>query len=72
MVSNLAYLPPLGNSDYVCLRFDFNVNISSNKYTRSRYKLNSGNYACMRSLLDEIDWYTMNGMTPEEAWQYFH
>ena len=26
MVTNLLYLPPLGNSDHVCLRFDFNVN----------------------------------------------
>ena len=31
MVTNLAYLP-LGNSDHVCLRFDF---IIDNKYTRS-------------------------------------
>ena len=71
MVTNLVYLPPLGNSDHVCLRFDFNVNISSNKYTRPCYKLNSGNYDYMRSLLDGIDWYVMNDMTPEEAWQYF-
>ena len=27
MLTNLSYLPPLGNSDHVCLRFDFNVNI---------------------------------------------
>ena len=71
MVTNLVYLPPLGNSDHVCLRFDFNVNISSNKYTRPCYKLNSGIYDYMRSLLDGIDWYVMNDMTPEEAWQYF-
>ena len=71
MVANLVYLPPLGNSDHVCLRFDFNVNISSNKYTRPCYKLHSGNYDYMRSLLDGIDWYVMNDMTPEEAWQYF-
>ena len=25
----------------------------------------------MRTLLNEIDWYVMNDMTPEEAWQYF-
>ena len=71
MVINLVYLPPLGNSDHACLRFDFNVNISSNKYKRSCYRLNSGNYASMRSLLEEIDWRVMNDMTPEEAWQYF-
>ena len=71
MVTNLVYLPPLGNSDHACLRFDFNVNISGNKYKRSCYRLNSGNYDSMRSLLEEIDWYVMNDMTPEEAWQYF-
>ena len=67
MLTNLSYLPPLGNSDHVCLRFDFNVNILSNKFTPSHYKLNSGNYDYMRSLLHEIDWYTMIDMTSEEA-----
>ena len=38
MVTNLIYLPPLGNSDHACLKFDFNV-ISNNKHTRSCYKL---------------------------------
>ena len=71
MLTNLSYLPPLGNSDHVCLRFDFNVDISSNKYTPSHYKLNSGNYDYMRSLVHEIDWYTMNDMTSEEAWEFF-
>ena len=71
MVTNLVYLPPLGNSDHTCLRFDFNVNNSSNKYKRSCYRLNAANYDSMRSLLEEIDWHVMNDMTPEEAWQYF-
>ena len=45
MVTNLLYLPPLGNSDHVCLRFDFNVNIEvTSSYKRSCYRLNSGNY----------------------------
>ena len=71
MVTNLVYLPPLGNSDHMCLWFDFNANISINKYKRSCNRLNSGNYDYMRSLLAEIDWHVMNDMTPEEAWQYF-
>ena len=44
---------------------------SSNKFTPSHYKLNSDNYNYMRSLLHEIDWYTMNDMTSEEAWEFF-
>ena len=64
-------MPPLGNSDHICLRFHFDIAISSNKYTRPHYKLNSGDYDNMRFLLDEINWYAMNDMTPDEAWQYF-
>ena len=71
MITNLEYLPPLGNSDHICLRFHFNIAISSNKYTRPHYKLNSGDYDNMRFLLDEINWYAMNDMAPDEAWQYF-
>ena len=71
MVRNLEYLPPLGNSDHVCLRFNSNVNIASDKPIKPCYKLNSGNYDCMRSMLDGIDWFVMNDMTPEEAWGYF-
>ena len=67
MLTNLSYLPPLGNSDHVCLRFDFNeVDISSNKYTPSHYKFNSGNYDYMR-----LTGNTMNDMTSEEAWEFF-
>ena len=64
MVTNLLYFPPLDNSDHVCLRFDFNVNIEvTSSYKRSCYRLNSGNYDYMRSLLEEIDWLICNEMT---------
>jgi len=68
MVSDLECLPPLGSSDHICLTFKFHAEILSDGTNFLRYKLNSGNYDLMRSLLQEIIWEVM---TAELAWQYF-
>ena len=55
-MSNLEYLPPLGNNDHNCLKFKFHAKVLSGKTNFLRYKLDSGNYDLMRSLLQKIDW----------------
>ena len=55
MVSNLEYLPTLGSSDHICLKFKFHAEVLSDGTNFLRYKLNSGNYDMMRSLLQELD-----------------
>ena len=71
MVSNLEYLPPLGSSDHICLKFKFHAEVSSGGTNFLRYKLNSGNYDLMRSLLQEINWDVLDDMTAELARKYF-
>jgi len=55
MVGNLEYLPNLGGSDHICLKFNFYVEILKGKSNSFKHKLNSGNYDLMRSILQEIN-----------------
>ena len=56
MVTNLYYLPGLGNSDHVCLRF--NLICYTQYYTQSshHYNYNRVDFSGMQKWLSSFDW----------------
>ena len=71
MISGLSYLPPLGKSDHLSLRFSFNLTTSDTDLDYTTFNLNSGDYNNLRSQVQHIDWERMLNMTMDEAWDYF-
>ena len=72
MVNNLQYLPGLGLSDHVCLRFNLTCYSKSSTYSKLYFDLRSADFIKMRHLLGEIDWHTnLQSLNTLEAWDFF-
>ena len=72
MVSNLEYLPSLGNSDHVCLKFTYNCYIENIITKETTWKFNCADYDQIRQDLEKVNWsQVMDGMSVHEAWDYF-
>jgi len=71
MVNNLQYLPGLGLSDHVCLRFNLTCYSMSSTYSKLYFDLRSADFIKMRHLLGEIDWHTnLQSLNTLEAWDF--
>ena len=56
MVDGIEYLPAIGSSDHVCLRFNLLYYSSYSQVSRPKYNLYQANFDTVRQLLQEIDW----------------
>ena len=54
LVSNLQYLPGLGNSDHVCLLFDVNIYTNQTKRKTERYAYHKGDYEAIRKEMNDV------------------
>ena len=71
MISNLQYLPGLGNSDHVCLSFDLNCYTTITDDT-PRPNYNKADYKRIRQSLDQIDWEgELRDRNFSDAWNFF-
>ena len=69
MVSDLEYLPGLGSSDHVCLRFNLACYSTCSKV---QLDLRSANFTKMCELLEAIDWHTcIDPLNTLQAWDFF-
>ena len=72
MINGLSYLPGLGNSDHLCLRFKFNCYSVSNKISVPRWNLNKGDHDEIRCCLQNVNWAdVMKDLSVEDSWKYF-
>ena len=72
MISDIQYLPGLGLSDHVCLKFEL---ICYGKYIQDkkpRYNLCQADFGKMRTLFEAIDWEdALNSSNIHQAWDVF-
>jgi len=56
MVDDIQYLPGLGNSDHVCVFFNFVCYLEVTNYKIPKYNIHRADYDKMNNLLAEIEW----------------
>ena len=72
MVNGIEYLPAIGSSDHVCLRFNLLCYSSYSQVSRPKYNLYQANFDTMRELLQEINWDdNLSPLDIYSAWQFF-
>jgi len=72
MVSDVAYLPGLGSSDHVCIRFNLNCYSKHINNTTTKLNLHKADYVKMRELLSAVDWQeAIDPLQITDAWNLF-
>ena len=56
MISDLQYLPGLGHSDHICLKFNIECYTIHTMPCNTKLNLNRGDYEGMRNKIDRFDW----------------
>ena len=56
MVSNLNYLPGLGLSDHVVLKFTLACYTEPHRLAEPKLNYNRGNFNLLRNILSKVDW----------------
>jgi len=72
MVDDIQYLPGLGNSDHICVFFNFVCYLEVTNYKITKYNIHRADYDKMNKLLAEIEWAeALSPLDVSEAWKYF-
>ena len=72
MVNDLQYLPGLGSSDHVCLRFNLACYCKLSTCCKTQFDLRSANFTKMRQSLETIDWHAnLDPLDTLQAWDFF-
>ena len=73
MVSNIhQYLPGLGLSDHVCLRFELTCYGNYTQDKKPRYNLCQADFDKMRTMIEAYDWEgALNSLDIYQAWDIF-
>ncbi len=72
LVSNLQYLPGLGNSDHVSLLFDVNIYTNQTKKKTENYAYHKGDYEAIRKEMNDVNWEELlQDKDVETAWKLF-
>jgi len=74
MVNDLQYLPGLGSSDHLCLRFTLSCYTSDRSDSSSyHYNLRHADFVAMNEQLTSIDRTncSMSSLSIDDSWEYF-
>jgi len=72
IIEELNYEVPIGNSDHVCLTWNYIVNIEDTSTDRHALNYWKGNYVQINRDMSAIDWVTeLAGKNTEDAWITF-
>ena len=72
MINNLVYLPPLGNSDHICIEFDLICYSEPKKYDNLKYNIRAANFDLLKQALSNVDWVSiMETLDANESWLLF-
>ena len=72
MVANLSHLPPLGNSDHVCIQFDVLCYSEYKNSDKTRYNIAAANIDMMKESLSSVEWSSiLDPLNINDAWLLF-
>ena len=72
MINHIDYLPGLGKSDHVCIRFHLSCYSTFKPNQTPRYNVNRADFDTIREALYTIEWLDiMEPMDTQEAWKFF-
>ena len=71
MVRDLTYMPGLGCSDHVVLKFNLACYTERRTPSGPSLNYNRGDYDLLRSLLQEVDWSVMHDDNVDHAYHFF-
>jgi len=72
MVSDVSYLPGLGSSDHICIRFNLNCYSERSNDKLPRLNMHKADYVKMRELLNAVNWEeSIGSLEITEAWNLF-
>ena len=71
LVQNMTYLPGLGNSDHVTLRFKLACYACKTESFVRKYNYWRADYAELNRLISTEDWGIMNGLNVDESYSFF-
>ena len=72
MINNLSYLPPLGNSDHICIEFDLTCYLEPKKSVNLKYNIRVANIELMKQALGNVDWVSiLDALDTNDAWLLF-
>ena len=72
MVTNLLHLPPLGNSDHICIQFDLLCYLEPKKTDNLKYNTRAANIDLMKQTLGDVDWVSLlDPLDMSDAWLQF-
>ena len=72
MINNTLHLPPLGNSDHVCIEFDLICYLEVNKLDSIKYNIRAANIELMKQALSDVDWeLILDPLDTNDAWLLF-
>ena len=71
MLSGLEYLPGLGKSDHVVLRFGLNCYTTWSVSEIKRLNFHRANFSQLSSMIGDIDWQCLTLLDLEAAYTYF-
>ena len=72
MVKDLEYLPPLGESDHICLKFQVTLCQYQNQITPPKvFNVFKTNYEALRTELDKYDWQELLDSNFEDDYEKF-
>jgi len=72
MINTIQYLPGIGFSDHVCLRFDLLCYSTCSKATQPRYNLHQADFDKLTDLIQEVNWNdTLSPLNIHCAWKLF-
>ena len=71
MINNLSYLPPLGNSDHICIEFNLVCYSEQKKSDNVKYNIRAANFDLMRQSLSNVDWASLLNPLIDNAWSLF-
>ena len=71
MVGNVEHSAPLGKSDHMVLKFNFQAYTKKSSRPIHKYIYNKGNYESVRNELADFDWAETTHMSVEDHWHLF-
>lgn len=71
LVSSLQYLPGLGQSDHLLLKFRLNCYTIRSENRSTKPDFNRADFERLNMMMNRIDWSSLDGLSMEESYHFF-
>jgi len=73
LIKDITYLPPLGNSDHICIQFNMVCYSQFKQPTKYKYNVNATDTNLMKDILNNVDWEAMlEPLNMTDAWLFLN